>query len=133
MREVQTMVRTGLVLLVILSLSVLMSCGGAENNVVIGDSVPDRSEYPNWFTASFEEIARNFQNPIKTEDHLECTYKFRVIRSGEIDSIELVESSDIESFDMACGRAIESSSPLSALPEEFEDNQITITLPFVNK
>lgn len=133
MREVQAMAKTGLVSLLMLSLGVLHSCAGPENNVVIGDSVPDRSEYSSWFTASFGEIARSFRNPVNTRDYLKCTCKFRVIRSGEIDSIELVESSGNESFDVACRRAIELSGPLPALTDEFEDDHVYITLPFANR
>lgn len=126
------MVRAILIVL-LLSAGGCVACAGPNNGLVIGGSNPEQSEYPSWFDKSFSKSQENFKNSVRTGDHLQCVFKFGVLRSGEIQSIELIETSGNDSFDAARRGAIELSSPLSGLPDEWDENQLVITAPFANR
>lgn len=89
--------------------------------------------YSFWFNLAFNKIAQNFRNPINTDARLICTINFKVIRSGRMVDARIVESSGVKAFDEACLAAVEKSAPFPALPSDFRDEVIGITVPFANK
>lgn len=117
-----------------LSLGLSVACGGPRRMPVIGPSPANQQGYSTWFNKAFDRVAGNFDNPVASSDDLTCTIKFTVNRSGEIQKVELVESSGNEVFDAACVRAIERSNPLPPFPGELQDEEtIAITVPFTNR
>ena len=86
--------------------------------------------YPYWFTQAFNKILRNWRNPVAADGAVVCVVYFQVIKSGRVVDVEVKNSSGLETFDDACVRAVQRSTPFPPLPREFRDEIIGITLPF---
>lgn len=103
----------------------------AGSSPLAGATIDNRSfNYPYWFTQAFNKILRNWRNPVSSDVPIVCVVYFRVIKSGRVVDLKVVESSDIPSFDDACLRAVEKASPFPPLPRQFSDEVIGLTLPF---
>jgi protein TonB len=103
----------------------------AGSSPLAGATIDNRSfNYPYWFTQAFNKILRNWRNPVSSDIPIVCVVNFRVIKSGRVIDLRVVESSGIPSFDDACLRAVEKSSPFPPLPRQFADEVIGLTLPF---
>lgn len=103
----------------------------AGSSPLAGATIDNRSfNYPYWFTQAFNKILRNWRNPVSSDVPIVCAVYFRVIKSGRIVDLKVVESSGIPSFDDACLRAVEKAGPFPPLPRQFADEVIGLTLPF---
>ncbi len=103
----------------------------AGSSPLAGATIDNRSfNYPYWFTQAFNKILRNWRNPVSSDVPIVCVVYFRVIKSGRVVDLKVVESSGIPSFDDACLRAVERASPFPPLPRQFSEEVIGLTLPF---
>jgi TonB family protein len=57
--------------------------------------------------------------------------KFRIWKDGHISGIEVVDQSGTEAFDTCATLALEASSPLPALPDDFDKESEGITARFL--
>ncbi len=53
---------------------------------------------------------------------------FRILRQGGIDNLEIVESSGINSFDLAALRAVQNSAPFPPLPASYKNPTLGVNL-----
>jgi len=61
---------------------------------------------------------------------LQTQVYFRIYKNGQISDIKIDVSSGIEAFDLSAKRAIQSSVPFPALPNEYDGQYLGITLIF---
>lgn len=108
--------------------------GDAPVGSPLGTATVDNASftYAWWMTETFNKIQSNMRNTVQTEERLSCTIYFQVLRSGRVAELKMVIESGSSYFDRDCLEAIERSVPLPALPDEFKDEIIGITLPFTN-
>lgn len=59
--------------------------------------------------------------------------KFRILKNGKIEGVEIEKSSGYPIFDNTALRAIKSSNPLPPLPKEFPEEYLSIHFGFENK
>jgi len=86
--------------------------------------------YGYWFEQAFTKIQSNWTNPVEVDGAIVCVIYFQVIKSGRLTESRVETSSGIQAFDQGCLAAVQRSAPFPALPEEFRDEIIGITLPF---
>jgi TonB family protein len=61
---------------------------------------------------------------------LQTQVYFRIYKNGQISDVRIDVSSGVESFDLSARRAIQSSAPFAALPNEYDGQYLGITLVF---
>jgi TonB family protein len=61
---------------------------------------------------------------------LQTQVYFRIYRNGQISDIRIDISSGVETFDLSARRAIQTSAPFAALPNEYDGQYLGITLVF---
>ncbi|MBE3126419.1 MAG: TonB C-terminal domain-containing protein [Acidobacteria bacterium] len=61
---------------------------------------------------------------------LQTQVYFRIYKNGQISDIRIDVSSGIETFDLSARRAIQTSAPFAALPNEYDGQYLGITLVF---
>ena len=61
---------------------------------------------------------------------VEATVHFRILRDGTVESIELVDSSGYNSFDLAALRALQAAAPLPPLPRSYREGELGVNLIF---
>jgi TonB family protein len=61
---------------------------------------------------------------------LKATFFLSLNRAGQVEQARLVQGSGNTLFDDSIQRAIKQSQPLPALPEDFPDRTLELTLPF---
>ena len=61
---------------------------------------------------------------------LQTQVYFRIFKNGQISDIKIDVSSGVESFDLSARRAIQTSAPFAALPNEYDGQYLGITLVF---
>lgn len=100
----------------------------------LGTATVDNADftYTWWMTQTFNKIQSNMRNTVQTEERLVCEVYFQVLRSGRIAELRIVSSSGDPNFDKDCQDAIERSVPFPPLPQEYKEEIIGITLPFLN-
>lgn len=87
-------------------------------------------DYPYWFDQAFTKIARNYHPRFVVDAELICVVSFKVIKSGRVFDVKLLESSGLPVFDETCTAAIDQASPFPPLPQQFRAEVIGITIPF---
>ncbi len=108
--------------------------GDAPVGSPLGTATVDNANftYTWWMTQSFNKIQGNMRNTVQTDERLVCEIYFQVLRSGRVAEMKVVNSSGDELFDRDCLDAIERSVPFPPLPQEYKEEIIGITLPFLN-
>ena len=61
---------------------------------------------------------------------LQTQVYFRIYKNGQISDIRIDVSSGVETFDLSARRAIQTSAPFAALPNEYDGQYLGITLVF---
>ena len=61
---------------------------------------------------------------------VEATVHFRILQDGTVESIELVDSSGYNSFDLAALRALQAAAPLPPLPRSYREGELGVSLIF---
>ena len=61
---------------------------------------------------------------------LQTQVYFRIYKNGQISDIRIDASSGVETFDLSARRAIQTSAPFAALPNEYDGQYLGITLVF---
>jgi len=72
-------------------------------------------------------ISRNWVRP-PVGSGIEAMVHYRIQRDGKITELRIVNSSGINSFDLAAMRAVQASSPLPPLPRGFRDSSLGVNL-----
>lgn len=82
-----------------------------------------------WFIEVRSKIESNFRNTVAYDGKLVCTISLRVLKSGRVYDVKVLESSGIQEFDDVCLSAVELSSPFPPLPRDYSEEDIGITVP----
>ncbi|MCX6571652.1 MAG: energy transducer TonB [Candidatus Aminicenantes bacterium] len=61
---------------------------------------------------------------------LQTQVYFRIYKNGQISDVRIDVSSGVETFDLSARRAIQTSAPFAALPNEYDGQYLGITLVF---
>jgi TonB family protein len=107
--------------------------GGTGGRQRVGISVPLKGyDLLPWASIVVDRIQRFWNLPAVTE--LPETAKVRLIvvikKSGELDSIEILEGTSVEVLDRAALEAIRAGLPFPALPADFPGDLLEITFEF---
>src|SRR5467141_4004158 len=81
---------------------------------------------PNWNLLFLDPAARNSRT-------LHCVISFTILRDGTVKSLRVAESSGNASWDNSGLRAIQSSSPFSALPNDWAPGEVSVLWDFPDK
>ncbi len=100
---------------------------------VLGVSVPSHGiDLAPWAMKVAESIQKNWDLPRigKFPSPVKVSFIVLVKKSGEMDSMEIVEVTSIESLDQAAVASIRASLPFPALPDNFPGDLLEITFEF---
>jgi TonB family protein len=108
--------------------------GGTGGHQRVGISIPLKGyDILPWASVVVDRIQRFWNLPAVSE--LPDTAKVRLIvvikKSGELDSIEILEGTSVEVLDRAALEAIRAGLPFPALPADFPGDFLEITFEFV--
>ena len=108
--------------------------GGTGGRQRVGISIPLKGyDLLPWASVVVDRIQRFWNLPAVSE--LPDTAKVRLIvvikKSGELDSIEILEGTSVEVLDRAALEAIRAGLPFPALPADFPGDLLEITFEFV--
>jgi len=108
--------------------------GGMGGHQRVGISIPLKGyDLLPWASVVVDRIQRFWNLPAVSE--LPDTAKVRLIvvikKSGELDSIEILEGTSVEVLDRAALEAIRAGLPFPALPADFPGDFLEITFEFV--
>jgi TonB family protein len=106
--------------------------GGGRQRV--GMSIPLKGyDLLPWATAVIDRLQINWALPSVPEvpDAARISMIIVIKRSGELDSIEILEGTSIEALDRAALEAIRASLPFPPLPADFPGDLLEITFEFV--
>ena len=86
-----------------------------------------------WATSVIDRIQLNWTLPAVPEvpDKARISMIVVVKKTGELDSIEILEGTSIEVLDQAALEALRSSLPFPALPDDFPGDLLEITFEFL--
>lgn len=86
-----------------------------------------------WATAVIDRIQLNWTLPAVPEipDKARISTIVVIKKTGELDSIEILEGTSIEALDQAALEALRASLPFPALPEDFPGDLLEITFEFL--
>jgi protein TonB len=89
---------------------------------------PDGASFPYdyYLEQMLGKIRQNWLRP--PVEGIETTLTFRVLHNGEIDDVEIRESSGSRAFDLAALRAVRNASPLPPLPTSYREDVLTVNL-----
>ena len=106
------------------------SAGTAAGTSPFGDRIasidPD-------FTYGYyiEQLLRQIDakwTPPQAGTHIRTIVRFRILRRGEIDQLDIAESSGLNAFDLAALRAVQNASPFPPLPASYRNPSLNVTL-----
>jgi len=103
--------------------------GTAAKQEAVAVSAGQQNELPelsSYLSLVHEKIARNW-NPPPGVREARSKVTFRIIRSGRVTDMKLVEASGNFYFDQAANRSILASSPFPQLPEEYPREYLEIS------
>jgi TonB family protein len=85
-----------------------------------------------WASKAVELIQKNWDLPPARPSNPDAAVEIVIIlqKSGQVSNVEVIASSNDPAFDQAARFAVELSSPLPALPEDFPDARLEIALVF---
>ena len=85
-----------------------------------------------WATEVVNKIQTNWIIPASQSQNIKGTVRFFVVinTSGEISSIEIIESTDVSALDLLALNAINSSLPFPRLPDDFPSDKLEAYLVF---
>lgn len=66
--------------------------------------------------------------PPQAGNRIRTIVRFRILRRGEIDQLDVAESSGINAFDLAALRAVQNASPFPPLPASYRNPNLNVTL-----
>lgn len=72
-------------------------------------------------------IHRQWSKP-NTQADVRAVIRFTVLKSGEIEAVDLAETSGSNAFDLAALRAVNNASPLPRLPASYRRSALEVTL-----
>jgi TonB family protein len=86
-----------------------------------------------WATAVIDRLQLNWALPAVPEVPEAARISMIVVikKTGELDSIEILEGTSLETLDRAALEAIRASLPFPALPADFPGDLLEITFEFV--
>lgn len=106
------------------------SAGTAAGTSPFGDRIasidPD-------FTYGYyiEQLLRQIDakwTPPQAGTNIRTIVRFRILRRGEIDRLEVAESSGLNAFDLAALRAVQNASPFPPLPASYRNPSLNVNL-----
>ena len=103
--------------------------GVAAKQEAVAVSAGQQNELPelqSYLSLVHEKIARNW-NPPPGVREARSKVTFKIIRSGRVSDVKLVEASGNFYFDQAANRSILASSPFPQLPEEYPREYLEIS------
>ena len=106
--------------------------GGGRQRV--GMSIPLKGyDLMPWATAVIDRLQLNWSLPAVAEvpDVAKISMIVVIKKTGELDSIEILEGTSLEVLDRAALEAIRASLPFPALPSDFPGDLLEITFEFV--
>jgi TonB family protein len=108
--------------------------GGGGGRQRVGMSIPLKGyDLLPWATAVIDRLQLNWALPSVPEvpDAARISMIVVIKKSGELDSIEILEGTSLEALDRAALEAIRASLPFPALPVDFPGDLLEITFEFV--
>jgi len=108
--------------------------GGGGGRQRVGMSIPLKGyDLLPWATAVIDRLQLNWSLPSVPEvpDAARISMIVVIKKSGELDSIEILEGTSLETLDRAALEAIRASLPFPALPADFPGDLLEITFEFV--
>jgi TonB family protein len=108
--------------------------GGGSGGQRVGMSIPLKGyDLMPWATAVIDRIQLNWALPAVPEVPNDARISMIVIikKTGELDSIEILEGTSIETLDRAALEALRAALPFPALPADFPGDLLEITFEFV--
>ncbi len=109
---------------------------GAGNLVGIGSTTSRMTiDSPNFPFAYYLNLIRfrlqeNWQPPPTKRGQMNTMVKFQILKNGSIIGIQMEKSSGQFMFDQSALRAVHSSNPLPALPDDFTEDHLTVHIEF---
>ena len=108
--------------------------GGGGGRQRVGMSIPLKGyDLLPWATAVIDRLQLNWSLPAVPEVPKAAKISMIVVikKTGELDSIEILEGTSLEVLDRAALEAIRASLPFPALPADFPGDLLEITFEFV--
>lgn len=108
--------------------------GGGGGGQRVGMSIPLKGyDLLPWATAVIDRLQLNWALPAVPEvpDAAKISMIVVIKKTGELDSIEILEGTSLEALDRAALEAIRASLPFPALPADFPGDLLEITFEFV--
>jgi protein TonB len=98
----------------------------------IGPGVPGGTDPSgDWYLAGVQRrIWTLWMQQIHSDTQQSVTVRFTILADGNVEGVEVVQSSGIYILDTAAQRAIMTAAPFSPLPKNYETNRITIDAIF---
>jgi len=103
------------------------SDGGIENSGIRTDS---NFPYPWYITTVRTRLFESWQSQDVTSKNLKSVVKFRILRNGLIDRIQIDKSSGNRLFDQSVVMAVSEIKRLDPLPDEFYEDYLTVYVEF---
>ena len=113
--------------------------GGSSGVAIQGAGSADFATRYGWYIAAAKrKVAPNwnllFLDPaVRNSRTLHCVISFTILRDGTVKSLRVAESSGNASWDNSGLRAIQSSSPFSALPNDWAPGEVSVLWDFPDK
>jgi TonB family protein len=110
------------------------SGGGGGGRQRVGMSIPLKNyDLLPWATAVIDRLQLNWALPAVPEvpDAARISMIVVIKKTGELDSIEILEGTSLEVLDRAALEALRASLPFPALPADFPGDLLEITFEFV--
>ncbi|HSA96947.1 MAG TPA: energy transducer TonB [Acidobacteriota bacterium] len=108
--------------------------GGGGGRQRIGVSIPLKGfDLLPWATKVVDRLQLHWNLPsvLALPEKAKVSFIIVVKKSGELDSIEILEGTTVEVLDRAALEAIRASLPFPALPEDFPGDLLEMTIEFV--
>jgi TonB family protein len=108
--------------------------GGTGGRQRVGMSIPLKGyDLLPWATVVIDRLQLHWSLPAVTElpENAKISMIVVIKKSGELDSIEILEGTTIEVLDQAALEAVRSSLPFPPLPADFPGDLLEITFEFV--
>ncbi len=108
--------------------------GGGGGRQRVGMSIPLKNyDLLPWATAVIDRLQLNWSLPAVPEvpDAARISMIVVIKKTGELDSIEILEGTSLETLDRAALEALRTSLPFPALPADFPGDLLEITFEFV--
>jgi len=104
--------------------------GTSEGGPFLGAQVtgPGGASFPYdyYLEQMLGKIRQNWVRP--PVEGISTTIVFRVLKNGEIENVEIRESSGSRAFDLSALRAVRNASPLAPLPSSYREDVLTVNL-----